>query len=203
MPLWNEIVEILRESIFAYAQVCNGSLGTGILAVTFLARLALMPLGIRIARAAAHQQEVIAKLRPGDSKRLAEETRRLLDREGVSPFRLAGGPGGAAQILVVIALYSAVREASASGGRFLWIRNIAKPDWPLVLVATILTVLAGATGSVPGSHYRSVMLGISAAVTLVALTKLSAGVGLYWAMSSLFGAVQGWAVQRGLRHHAA
>jgi len=31
------------------------------------------------------------------------------------------------------------------------------------------------------------------------LSKMAAGVGLYWAMSSVFGALQGWAAQREVR----
>jgi membrane protein insertase Oxa1/YidC/SpoIIIJ len=85
----------------------------------------------------------------------------------------------------------------------LWIRNLAKPDWPLAIAATIFTLLATATGGVAPSQNRSLMLSISAAVTIAALSKMAAGVGLYWALSSLFGAVQGWAVQRGLRGSAA
>ena len=50
VTLWNQIVEILRESIFAYAQVSNGNLAVGILAVAFLARLALFPLTLWLAR---------------------------------------------------------------------------------------------------------------------------------------------------------
>jgi len=64
MLFWNQVIEILRESIFAYTQACNGNLGAGILAVTFLARLALLPLGIRVARAAADQQRAMARLQP-------------------------------------------------------------------------------------------------------------------------------------------
>jgi len=213
MLLWEQAVEVLRESIFAYAQACNGNLGAGILAVTFLARLALLPLGIRMARAAAAQQRAMARLQPSldalrkthksDSKRLAEETSRLLAREGVSPFSVGGCLGALAQIPVFVALYSSVRQAAALGGRFLWIRNLAKPDWPLAIAATIFTLLATATGGVAPSQNRSLMLSISAAVTIAALSKMAAGVGLYWALSSLFGAVQGWAVPRGLRGSAA
>jgi membrane protein insertase Oxa1/YidC/SpoIIIJ len=184
MLIWNQAVEILRESIFVYAQVCNGSLGAGILVVTFLARLALLPLGIRLARAAAVQQQAIA-------------------REGVSPPSLGGCLGTVAQIPVLVALYSSVRQAAAVGGRFLWIRSLANPDWPLAIAATILTVLATATGAVAPSQSRSLMLTISAIVTIAALSKMAAGVGLYWALSSLFGVVQGWVVQRGLRASAA
>ncbi len=213
MLFWNQAIEILRESIFAYAQACNGNLGAGILAVTFLARLALLPLGIRIARAAANQQRAMARLQPAldalrkthknDSKRLAEETSRLLAREGVSPFSFGGCVGSLAQIPVFVALYSSVRQAAALGGRFLWIRDLAKPDWPLAIAATIFTLFATATGGAAPSQNRALMLSISAAVTLAVLSKMAAGVGLYWALSSLFGTVQGWAVQRGSRSVAA
>jgi YidC/Oxa1 family membrane protein insertase len=213
MLLWDQVVEILRESIFAYAQACNGNLGAGILVVTFLARLALLPLGIRLARAAAHQQLVMARLQPtldklrtlhrNDSRRLAEETRRLLAREGVSPVSVGGCLGTLAQVPVFLALYSSVRQAAALGGRFLWVRDLARPDWPLAILATVFTLLATATGAVSPSQSRSVLLGISAIVTMTALSKLAAGVGLYWALSSIFGAAQGWVVQRGLRSRAA
>ena len=101
-----------------------------------------------------------------------------------------------------VALYAAVRQASAAGGRFLWIGSLARPDWLLAIAATILTAAASAAGSTIPAPQRSVMLGISAAVTLIVLSKMAAGVGLYWAMSSVFGALQGWAAQRGVRHPA-
>jgi len=44
--------------------VCHGNLGHGILIVTFLARLALLPLGIRLARAAQVQQRGMQRIRP-------------------------------------------------------------------------------------------------------------------------------------------
>jgi membrane protein insertase Oxa1/YidC/SpoIIIJ len=185
MLLWGQAVEILRESIFAYAQACNGNLGAGILAVTFLARLALLPLGIRMAR-------------------LAGDRQRAMDaREGMSSFSVGGCLGALVQIPVFVALYSAVQQAAAQGGRFLWIRDLARVDWPMAIVATMLTLLATATGGAAPSPNRSWMLSITAAVTIAALSKMSAGVGMYWALSSLFGAVQGWAVQRRLRGSAA
>lgn len=213
MLLWNQVVEILRESIFAYAQAFNGNLGAGILAVTFLARLALLPIGIRLARAAAEQQRAMARLQPsldalrakykGDASRLAEETQRLLAREGVSAFPASGCLGTIAQAPVLIALYSSVRQAAAAGGRFLWVRNLARPDWPVAIVAAFLTLGAAAAGPAAPAQSRSLMLSISVVVALMTLSKMAAGVGLYWGLSSLFGAVQGWAVQRSLRVEAA
>ena len=62
MILWDHVVDILRESILAYAQVCNGNLGYGILVVTFLARLA--PLGLRLAKMAQAHQQAMQKIQP-------------------------------------------------------------------------------------------------------------------------------------------
>jgi membrane protein insertase Oxa1/YidC/SpoIIIJ len=170
MVLWNEVVEILRESILAYAHVCHGSLGAGILVVTFLVRLALAPLVIRLARIAAQQQEV-------------------------SPFSSLGCLGTLVPAPAFIALYSSVRQAATIGGRFLWIRDLAKPDWALAIIATGVTCLATVSGGAP-SQNRSVLLTMSAVITIAALAKMAAGVGLYWGLSSLFSAAQGWTVQR-------
>src|SRR6267143_687411 len=132
MLLWEQAVEVLRESIFAYALACNGNLGAGILAVTFLARLALLPLGIRMARAAAAQQRAMARLQPSldalrkthksDSKRLAEETSRLLAREGVSPFSVGGCLGALTEsVLDVGHLGSSHHRCSLEDGRWCWL----------------------------------------------------------------------------------
>jgi YidC/Oxa1 family membrane protein insertase len=206
MLIWDQTIEILRESIFAYAQVCHGNLGYGILVVTFLARLALLPLGIRLATAAQAHQRAMQRIRAeleslritykDNARRLAEETQRVMRREGVSPFSLGGCLGALAQVPILVALYSAVRQAATVGGRFWWIRNLAKPDWLLAVVATAFTVAATPAGFAGPSSNRSPLLFIMAAVTLMALSKMAAGVGLYWSLSSLFGAAQAFVTQR-------
>jgi len=211
MLLWNQVVEILRESILAYAQIFHGSVGAGILAVTFLARLALLPLGIRLARAAVRQQEVMARLQPrldalkaihrNNPGRLAQETRQLLTQEGATPLSGVGCVGTLAQLPILIALYSSVQRAASVGGRFLWIRDLAKPDWIVAIVATAITCLASVSGGAP-SQNRSLLVTLSAVITIAALTKMAAGVGLYWGLSSLFSAAQGWTVQQ-LQRRAA
>lgn len=213
MVLWDQSVEILRQSIFAYAQVCNGNLGLGILAVTFLTRLALVPLSIRISKAAMAHQQAMARLQPeldairlehtDNPHRLAEETSRVLKRENVSPLPLAGCLGAVIQMPVFIALYSSVSQAARTGGRFFWIRDLARPDWVVVIAATMFTLLATATSGTTPAQNRLLMLAVSAVVTIAALSAMPAGVGLYWGLSSLFGAAQGWVVERSLRTHAA
>ena len=114
MMFWNQVVDVLREAIFAYAQACHGNIGYGIVAVTFLARLALFPLMLRIGRAFAAHQAVMARLQPeldalklkfkNDHRKLNTEIQRLLKREGVSMLPLSGCVGSVAQVPVLVAL---------------------------------------------------------------------------------------------------
>src|SRR5262245_39838998 len=209
MWLWNESIDVLRESMLAYAQVCNGNLGYGILIVTFLARLALLPLGLRLAKVAQAHQRAMQKIQPeldalrrryqSNPRRLAEESRRVMAREGVSPVSVGGCVGALIRVPVFLALYAAVRQVASIGGRFLWVRDLSRPDLVVGAVATLLTLAATASGSSGPASNRAVVLLISATVTAVALSKMAAGIGLYWGLSSLVGAAQGLVVQRDLR----
>lgn len=200
MVVWGQFVELFRAAIIAYSQACGGNLGVGIVAVTLLVRAAMFPLGLRLARRSAAHQEAMRKLKPElekirkrfrtRPKRLAEETRRLLEREGVSPFPLAGCVGALAQFPVLLALFCAVRRCVAAGGRFLWIRNIARPDFLLILLVTGLTYAAVALGPNSGEHGRSLMAAIPAIVTFAVLAGMAAGVGLYWGVSNVVGLLQ-------------
>ena len=112
-------------------------------------------------------------------------------RAGVSPLSASGCIGILVQIPVFVALYEAVRQAAAIGGRFLWVRDISRPDVAIAVLATVLTVAATASGSSGSAPNRSIILLMSAVVTAVVLSRMAAGIGLYWGLSSLFGAVQG------------
>jgi YidC/Oxa1 family membrane protein insertase len=138
-----------------------------------------------------------------DPRRLAEETRRVMAREGISPISAGGCIGALIQIPVFVALYGAVRQVASIGGRFLWVRDISKPDVIIGALATLFTLAATASGSTGPAPNRMVVLLMSAVLTAVALSKMAAGVGLYWGLSSLIGAAQGLVVQRRHRRIAA
>jgi YidC/Oxa1 family membrane protein insertase len=210
MFFWDQAVEILRESIFAYAQLCHGNLGWGILVVTFLTRLALMPSGIRSAKAAQAHQHAMLRIQPrldgirstykGDSRRIAEETHRVMRAEGIS-IAPPGLLSNLVQFPVLIALYSAVRQTAAMAGRFLWIPNIAKPDWVLTLMVSGLTLISASLTRSSSAPVQTAIVVASAIVSAMVLSKMAAGVGLYWGMSTLFGTVQGMIGTR--KRHAA
>src|SRR5437762_2198885 len=51
--MWVGFVELIRAGIFAAAHLCNGSLGGGVLVVSFVLRLGLLPLTLLVAAASA------------------------------------------------------------------------------------------------------------------------------------------------------
>jgi YidC/Oxa1 family membrane protein insertase len=200
VSLWNEVVELLREGIFAYAQASHGNLGAGIVGVTFLVRMALLPLGIHVARRTSAHQGRVKKIQPeldalktrfkADRARLAEETRKVFAREQIPMLPLAGLIGGIVQVPVFIALYSAVRAATSAGGRFLWIANIAAPDRLVAVVVSGIAVLAALVAPQQAGQNRTVMTLLPAMLTMFLLWKMAAGVGLYWGVSTAVGAGQ-------------
>src|SRR5262245_33307843 len=203
--VWDQIVDILRQSMIAYAYVFNGNFGAGILAVTFLARLALLPMTLRFARLTSAHQTRVRKIQPeldeikrrfvNDPGQMNREVRSVFSREGISPIPTAGCLGAVAQAPVVLALYSAVRQVAMLGGRFAWIRNISAPDVFLTgLVAAIGVVTIVASPS-PSPENRHFMMILSCVITFIVLSKMSAGVALYWGMSNGFSAAQGLIAQ--------
>ena len=206
MLIWYQFVDVLRAAIFAYSQACGGNMGVGIVAVTFLVRMAMLPLTLRLARLSAAHQEAMRRLKPklerirtryrGKPGRVAEETRRLFDKEGVSPLPLAGCLRALVQMPVLVGLFSAVRGAAAAGGRFLWIRNIAKPDFLLTIAVAALTYAAVALGAKDVEPNKTWMLLIPMVVTFLVLSRLAAGIGLYWGVSSLVSLLQAAILRR-------
>jgi YidC/Oxa1 family membrane protein insertase len=209
MTMWTEVVEILREAMFAYAHATNGNLAAGILTVTFLARLALFPLMLRLSRAAADHQRRLRTIQPEldalkarfktNPRRMAEETRAVFAREGIPMLPLAGVIGALAPAPVLLALYSAVRQCAAVGGRFLWIADISRPDRLLTMIVAAIGVAAAALAPAPAGQSRTLMTLLPAVITMVVLSKMAAGVGLYWGLSSAVGAAQTLLTNRG-RH---
>lgn len=212
MSIWYQMVDLLRESMLAYAQLTHGSIGVGIMAVTFLARLALLPLTVRLARGSAAHQEAIRRLQPAldraktrfknDPRGLADETRRIFAEAGVPMLPVRGLLGGLLQAPVLLALFSAVRQCAAFGGRFMWIRDISKPDVALCLAVAAVTAAGMAAGPQAAPENRMVLILVPAVVTLIALWQMAAGVGLYWGVSSAVGVVQGVIVRRQLSRAA-
>jgi YidC/Oxa1 family membrane protein insertase len=206
MFVWDQFVDLLRIAIFSVAQVFGGNIGAGIASVTLAVRLALLPITLHMARASQAQQEALRRLKPeldgirsrhkNQPEQMARETQLLFQRNGVSPFPLKGCLGTLAQAPILIGLYSAVQKSVAAGGRFLWIPNIALPDFVLTFGVTVATYMTVVLGGNAADENRRVMIAVPTFVTFFILGKLAAGVGIYWGTSSLVGLVQAAILRR-------
>ena len=206
MDMWSDAVEVIRSAMFLYAQATGGSLGAGIVVVSLAIRVLMLPITLRVARLAAAHQGVLRKLQPEleavrerykkDPERIIRETRRLFAREGVSPFPESSFFGTLLQVPILLMLFSAVRRVAEVCGRFLWIRDIARPDMGITLIVTAVTGIAVAVGASSADHGRAVLLVLPVVITFVALSQMGAGIGLYWGASGTVSLTQVLLVRR-------
>jgi len=201
---WSLVVDAVRALVFAAAHLFGNSVGSGILAVSVVVRLALLPLTLRAARRAVEHQSRLAALKPelerlrqkfGDDRAgLAEATMQLYRARGIGVMPQGTLVSTLVQLPVGAALYQAFARGLGPKLGFLWVGDLARPDAILAGVAASLAGLAAGL-STTSSHRSAVA--ISATITLIIAWRLSASVALYWIASSGVGAVQALVVRRG------
>jgi len=206
--MWGSLVEVMRMLIFAYAQLFGGNLGAGILFASLTLRAVLFPLSVKFARESRKHQEAMQKIKPeldrirekfrNQPERLHQQTKQLFEKHGIAmvPKSMLVN---FAQIPLFIASYSAVQKIAAVGGRFLWIGNIAKPDLLLTTIVSAITCLAVflSRSNQPIEHPNAgLLLLIPVALTVAFLFKASAGVAIYFGVSSAMSAIQNQILRR-------
>lgn len=208
MVLWTVFVEFLQSVLYTATQAFGGNLGVGIIAAGLALRLALFPLTYRMARESRQRALLLSKLQPEIARlrkrhkenpgALVTAQAELFRRRGVKLFDGRSLLGGVVQMPFALGMYTVVRRALsvANPGRFLWIPNIGRPDVMLAIGVSLLTYAMVSLGAHVGPQASRAMLVIPALVTLVALLKFSAGLGLYWGASSAVGVVQGILLRR-------
>ena len=87
-------------------------------------------------------------------------------------------------------MYSSIRNSLTSSSAFLWIRSLASPDFLLTLVILTLTGVSAYLMPAASGQMRTTLIVLQVAVTFLIVWKLAAGLGLYWASSSLVGMFQ-------------
>jgi YidC/Oxa1 family membrane protein insertase len=201
MLFWSTFLELLRVSLFALAHVCGGSLGGGIVVLSFIVRLALLPLTYRLALGAREHSLVRRRLQPQvdalnqrhatEPSKLMQATRELYAANGIGVTPRGIFLGALVQMPIGAGVYETVASITK---RFLWIHDLSKPD---ALVASVAAGLAGAAviaGPSSGSSRTTAVL--AAAGTFLVAWRLSAGVGLYWVASNVVGVIQSLLVRR-------
>jgi YidC/Oxa1 family membrane protein insertase len=200
---WSLVVGFVRALVFAIAHVCGNSVGSGILAVSVLVRLALLPVTLRAARRAMAHQARIAELKPAlerlrkrhgdDRTALAEATMQLYREHGIEMLPRATVAATLIQLPIGAALYQAFANGLGPRLSFLWIGDLGRPDAVLAALAASLAGIAAGLSTTSSSRSA---IALSVTITLIIAWRLSASVALYWIASSGVGAVQALVLRR-------
>jgi len=204
MLFWSPFLDLLRAILFALAHVCGGSLGGGIVVLSLIVRLALLPLTYRLALRAHEYNLAVRRLKPrldvlqkrhaANPLLLAQETRAVYAENGIGMAPKGTFVGALVQMPIGAGLYSTIGSIAKRAARFLWIHDLSRPD---ALVASVAAGLAGAAVAAgPSSSGSRASAALAAGVTFLVAWRLSAGVGLYWVASNVVGVVQSLLVRR-------
>lgn len=209
--MWNSYVELIRACIFAAAHACGGSLGGGVLVVSFVLRLGLLPLTLRLARRARDQQRRLVLIQDKlknlqrchakDPARLFSETQKLYKKHGIRLLHPTSLLGVLAQAPLFAGLFSAVRAGLGQRVRFAWIADLARANSTLVLIVSALTATAAVLAPLPPAQTTGSqgLVIFSAMMTAVFLWSASSAVALSWGAGAVVSVLQNVILARDVR----
>lgn len=191
MELWTLWTYLLQTSLHFFSAHFGFSEAISIMAITLIARLALMPLSLKAAYKAQKHKESMEQIKPAieelrqthqnnPSESAAQEAA-LYRRHGITLFDKLSLLNLGSQGISGMGIFQTLKRASFHSG-FLWILNLAKPDLVLTLLVSLLVLLGAAL--MPGATSNPsqlLMLAIPILVTVFTLAALPSAVGLYWA----------------------
>jgi YidC/Oxa1 family membrane protein insertase len=207
MTPWDALLELFRVLLFSLTQLYGGSLGLAIITLSLLVRLALLPWTMRVGRRALAMQRTLQKIQP-ELQKLQKRYRNdpiQLDRaiqeryktHGIRPMRDSGLIAGILQSPFMIGVFMVIRQGLEVNQGFLWIANLSRPD---VLLALAVTAMGGLMTAVTPTASNAASLRfaimVSAVITFVMVSRVAAGVALYWGVSSAVGVLQGVILRR-------
>jgi YidC/Oxa1 family membrane protein insertase len=210
--MWTPFVDLLGTLLFSLSHVCGGSLGGGIVVLSLIVRLAMLPLTLRLAIRTLEHQAILKRLAPQiealqkqharDRVRLAEKLQALYAANGVGVAPKGSLLTALVQLPVGVGLYQAIASGVRRAAGFLWIGDLARPD---AIVAGLAAAAAGAAivAAPDGSPQTRTAAIVSTALTFFLAWRLSARVGLYWLTSNVVGVGQSLLLRRVAANGAA
>lgn len=203
--MWTLFVDLLGTLLVALSHVCGGSLGGGIVVLSLIVRLAMLPLTLRLAIRMREQQAALKRLTPRiealkkrharDRARLAKELQALYTANGIGAAPKGSLLTALVQLPVGAGLYQAIAGGVRRAASFLWIGDLARPD---AIIAGLAAAAAGAAivTAPDGSAQTRTAAIVSTVLTFFFAWRLSAGVGLYWLTSNVVGVGQSLVLRR-------
>ena len=191
------------------SQILGNSLGWAIIVITFIVRLALMPIMIKQSKNATVQQEKIAHIKPlmeDITKRQKEATsdaeRMAINQEMMQLYRdnnisMTGGIGCLPlliQMPIFSALYAAIQYSPELSRSYFYGINLGQRSFTLVALSFVVYALQGwlSTLGVPEAQRAQMrQMMIISPLMITFMTYISpAGLGLYFFVGGIFACIQ-------------
>lgn len=198
---WNEyVIYPLSQFITATSDLVGGY-GLGIIVVTIIIRIIILPLMIKQTKSAKAMQEIQPKIKEIQEKykskdaqtqqKLQQETMALFQQNGVNP--LAGCFPILVQMPIIIGLYQAImRTGEIKNHTFLWF-DLGSPDIILSVLAGVFTFFQQKlmmSGAAMENPQMKMMLWLMPIMVIVFGITLPSALALYWVVGSIFMIVQ-------------
>lgn len=211
MGAWQYWLALIQHTLSFCALELHLGMGLAIILMTLIVRSAFLPLTWTAASRAEIRRTELQRLKPtldqlkqrfgNDRQRYAQELTKLYRREGLTVVDGTGLSGAVGQFPVFLGIYQVLR-ALKQGGRFLWVANIARPDFWFAVIAGVATMALMAMNPTLPEHMRLILIIVPALFTLIAALKLSAALSIYWTTTNVFSGGQNMMLRAVLRRRA-
>lgn len=198
---WNQYIVWPIVSLISTFTELLGTYGLGIIAVTIIIRLILLPLMIKQAQSSKRMQEMQPLLNGLKEKykskdavtqqKYREEMQKMMSEQKINPA--AGCLPVIIQMPIVIGLYHAISRMNATPeiniGNFLWF-ELAAPSITLAIVAGLMQFVVLRTGPAMDNPQMKVMMYIMPFMIMFMGMILPGALALYWVIGNIISMIQ-------------
>ncbi|WP_299806513.1 membrane protein insertase YidC [uncultured Shewanella sp.] len=205
MELWANFTDLLVQAIGFLTTEVGVSQGVAIILLTLIVRLLLSPLSSSAIINSYKNRKAIAAIKPELDKlksvyknkpnEMAKQTMALYQKHDIKFVSKTLVANISSQAIFGFGMYQVLQKVIFSS-KFAWISNIAKPDILLAMLVGALTYVSMIM--MPGSAEQAsaMFLLIPTMVSVAVLISAPSALGLYWATSSAFTALQSVVMQK-------
>ncbi|WP_332650755.1 membrane protein insertase YidC [Lysinibacillus sp. 54212] len=205
---WNEFIVWPLVSFIKYFADLLGTYALGIIVVTIIIRLAILPLTIKQIKSSKKMQEIQPKMKELQAKysskdavtqqKYQQEMMALMQSSGVNP--LAGCLPILVQMPILIGFYHAISRMNATPelfplGTFLSI-PLAEPSILLAVVAGLIQFVVLMTGPAIDNPQMKIMMYIMPLMIIGFGIILPAALSLYWVVGNIVSVLQNLAIYK-------
>lgn len=205
---WNEFIVYPLVSVIDYFAQLLGSYGLGIIAVTIIIRLCILPLTVKQIKSSKKMQEIQPKLKELQAKyaskdaetqqKYQQEMMALMQTAGVNP--LAGCLPILIQMPVLIGFYHAISRMNATPevydlGNFIGV-HLADKSIVLAILAGLIQFVVIMTGPAIDNPQMKIMMYIMPLMIIGFGMVLPAALSLYWVVGNIISVLQNLVIHK-------